>query len=121
MATWPATLPQAQFVGLADLKTSGMLRTQMDIGPAKSRRRFTATVRNVDVPIIVDNDHRETFDSFFDGTIGDGSLPFDWTDPVTDNVVSFRFRNAPSFRLLRGDPGRSKRHHIATLQLEILP
>ncbi len=45
MATWPATLPAPALSSLRETPPDNLIRTQMDKGPAKVRRRTTANVR----------------------------------------------------------------------------
>ena len=52
-APWPPSLPQNQFIGVADTRDKGAVRTTMDAGPAKMRRRFSAVVRAISCPIML--------------------------------------------------------------------
>ena len=120
MVAWPPTLPQKQFLGLRDERQSGRLRTSMDTGPAKQRRRFTAATRNIGVPIVLDGAQRQTFDTFFITTLEEGVLSFDWEDPVDDTTISMRFISFPPFELISGGIP-DERMWQAVMTLEILP
>lgn len=120
MATWPGALPQDQFIGLNDTRQPAVVRSQPDTGPAKMRRRFTAAPRFLTVPIVLDGSQRQTFDTFFITTIKEGSLTFDWEDPVDDTTVTFRFRTPPRFELVVGDSDVNKRVWRTNMELEIL-
>lgn len=125
MATWPASLPQKQFLGLTERDQDAVLRTAMDAGPPTRRNRFTSITREVNVPIVVTGTQKQTFDTFFRTTLANGALEFDWEDPVTDATVSFAFRSPPRWTLTRGgDPSgdpTADRIWTATLELEIQP
>lgn len=120
MTAWPASLPQSQFRGLTDKRQKAVLRTPMDAGPAIVRRRFTAVYREVVTRIVLNGTQRQTFDTFFITTLKEGSLPFDWTDPVDDTTVSFRFKEEPEWTMRRGGT-TANRIWEATLSFEILP
>lgn len=122
MVAWPATLPQEQFVGLAEQRQDARLRTQMDQGPPKMRRRFTAAVKRFTVPIVLTGAQKQAFDVFYATTLQAGVLPFDWEDPTTDITVSMRFADdVPQFVLARGGAAGGDRVWTGSLGLEILP
>jgi hypothetical protein len=118
-ATWPGTLPIDHFLRLRDKMQSNRVRTAMDGGPAKQRRRFTSNVRFVQEAITLTNTQRVTFDTFYGTTLGDGVDEFNWIDPQGTGSVEFRFTADPQFTSvgLRSD-GPVWR---TTLPLEILP
>ncbi len=114
-ATWPVTLPDDVLQGYLEGFGETLLRTTMDAGPAKQRRRFTAVARPFQVTIELTRDQVAIFDDFFTTTLAGGSLAFDWTHPRTGAAVEFRFTEEPDLR-----------HHVgnlwrAPLKLEILP
>lgn len=121
MATWPGTLPQSQFVGLIDQDVDAVLRTPMDQGPPTRRRKYAAIVREVDVPIVLTGTQRIAFDTFYRTTLRNGSLAFDWEDPVTDVTISFAFRAPPRWLLDRGGSSTANRIWSTTLQLQVQP
>jgi hypothetical protein len=117
---WPASLPQNQFTGLSEQRGSAMLRTAMETGPAKSRPRFSKASRNFKIPLTLTGAQRVTFDSFFRMTLYEGSIPFLWTDPVTDSTLVFRFVKPPAWSLEAGGT-TNLRVWKTTLELEVLP
>lgn len=120
MATWPASLPQKQFLGLTVQDQDAVLRTPMDGGPPTRRARFTARVRKVSCPIKINGTQLQTFETFYHTTLEAGSQEFDWEDPITDATVSFAFTAPPRWAISRGGvPG--SRIWSATLELEIQP
>ncbi|MDX1539980.1 MAG: hypothetical protein R3349_01120 [Geminicoccaceae bacterium] len=128
MATWPG-LPFPQKLARDSLSVdyqSPVLRTENDIGPAKTRLRFTAAVRRIRGRLPpVDGTQLATFRTFYETTIAYGALSFDWTDPLDESTRAFRMIEAPGISLARPgtvSPGASiHRLWIITLQMEILP
>lgn len=115
-ATWPATLPSYPLVeGYEERAPATMLRTEMDAGPAKVRRRFTAGVRVLTLEVGLTTEQTETLDAFFVDTLQGGTLPFDWVHPRTQDPATFRFTAEPEYEPLGGEMW------IAVLPLEILP
>ena len=116
MSTWPATLPQKpQAQGFSEETPALTVRTEMDAGAAKVRRRFTAGVRNLNMTFELDNAQVATFDTFYTDTIKSGALPFDFPDPRTGNTVKVRMVNQPNYQSLGG------LHFTVNLKMEILP
>lgn len=114
-AVWPLGLPQDVLQGWDKGLESGLLRTSMDQGPAKQRRRFTATARPYSVTVQLTKTEVTTFETFFDETINGGADVFDWVDPRTQTAVTFRFIKEPTERHVDGETYR------IPLQLEVLP
>lgn len=91
--TWPAELPPVlRLDGLSGQKTKNVVRTQMDAGPQKIRRRYTISSKNFEGSIIVTEAQREILEYFYDNTIGGGALRFVMKDPQTLIPSEFRFR-----------------------------
>jgi len=117
---WPIDLP-GQFEGLTEQPQPNVVRTASDIGPAKARRRFTAAVKNYVIPMELKGDEKKLFDTFYHTTLVDGTLPFEWEDPVDDSTVTFRFVKAPKFTLEVGARDSDTRVWTGQLELEVLP
>ena len=121
MVAWPASLPQEQFLDTSYKRRDVRLRTQTDTGPGKVRRKFTAAAADVVVPLVVNGAQRQAFDDFYETTLQEGSLPFDWEDPVTDAMVVFRFKPpVPEWEMVLGGL-TGLRLWRAVLNLEIVP
>jgi hypothetical protein len=113
---WPATLPQClEVIGYGTALQSNLLRTAMDTGPAKVRRRSTAGVRPVTGRITVDKTDLATLVAFFDDSTLSGAIRFAWTDPDTGAAVEMRFVSPPQWTA----HGAGK--YLVALDLEILP
>jgi hypothetical protein len=122
MVDWPSTLPQNM---LLDEYSSGMpentLRSSMDTGPAKVRRRSSAQPKRRVGKIFVTDDELDDFKDWYTDDIVDGSLRFDWVDP-DDGVtaVEMRFVEAPTWAPVDNDPITGTYWEVM-LDLEILP
>jgi len=92
-----------------------VVRTEMDAGPAKLRRRFTAGVRKFQVPLVLSDAQVQALDNFFVTDTAGGSLRFDYMHPRTGAVIKCRFVAPPEYDLVAPSKWR------ATLSLEVLP
>ena len=121
--TWPATLPQRlQEQGYKETFPKTIIRTQMDAGPAKVRRRTSANVRLIEGTLILTSAQVEILDDFYNGsdsateTVG-GSITFDWKHPryPDGDDVEMRFVEPPDVAAIGGN------YYSAALKLEIMP
>ena len=124
MVDWPSTLP-GFLSGIGDQKGKTKARSEVDVGPAIVRKRYTAAVRNLDFPMKMDNDQRAIFDAFYSDDLDEGTLAFNWIDPVSMATVSMRFRSedAPKWNgsgAYDPDPDADVRVWQATFEMEIL-
>lgn len=117
MPTWPDTLPEIELDGYQEQEQSGAIRTDMDSGPAFQRQRFSATTTRISASITVTADQYATLKQFRNFDCAQGSIPFDWVHPITDEPVTMRFvvGNQLSISALGND------QYKVNLSLEILP
>ncbi len=116
MVAWPATLPQTPLIGgYKETVPDLALRTQMDTGPAKVRRRATAGVRPFQWPAILTTAQVATLDTFYVTTLNSGALPFTVNHPRTTVSESWRIVEPPEYVPLSGSL------HRVNLKMEILP
>lgn len=120
MAAWPGSLPQYLEIGLQDTRQKGFLRSPVDAGPSKQRKRFTATTRGMAGTMLFTTAQRATFETFYTTTINEGADEFTMSDPLDASTVSVRFVEPPQFRALAGGPSGAALWR-ASLSLEILP
>lgn len=115
--SWPAELPQLVLQdGYQETMPNTRLRTQMDQGPAKVRRRFSAGVRPFSLLLDMSSAQVAIFDTFYNTTLEGGSLSFSWKHPRTGANVTFRFGgDDPTITSAGGD------RYSAAIKLEILP
>lgn len=116
-ATWPTGLPQfVQEGGFSESLPDQNIETPMQSGPAKSRRRFTADMRPLQVQILCTPAQVDLFETFFLTTLRGGSLPFDWVNPRTQVAATYRFRRPPpSYAVVGGV------NVMITMRLERIP
>ena len=120
---WPPSLPQDHFIGLTTALPDVLIRTKMDAGPDKVRRRFTGNARPVRTFFVGTETQVKTFRDFFNTTLKGGSLSFEWDDPIGDATVLFRFKAPPppTITLLVGNTDHALAKWRVDLELEILP
>ena len=114
---WPSTLPQMPVAdGVSYRPWNNVVRSQMDAGTAKVRRRFTAVGDDVRLAVVVDKAQAETLDAFYSTTLKT-VLPFTWKHfrkpgyPACD----YRFKSPPEYTPIGGGLWRVE------LDLERLP
>lgn len=99
MVDWPVTLPQSPLVaGYQEQPENTMLRTDMETGAAKQRRRFTAAPRNIAMSIMLTDAQMDIFEDFFFNDIKGGSISFEWVHPRTGDPATFRFTQMPTYQ-----------------------
>lgn len=97
--------------------TSNIIRTQMDAGVAKTRRRFTAVPEVVTFTLLLSPAQVQTLQDFVAITLKD-VLPFDWKElrkPNDETPVTFRFLSRPRFT-----PSEVEGLWRADIELELL-
>jgi len=115
MADWPATL-YGHIIdgGFTETPPQNVLRTQMDAGPAKLRRRSTAAVRPMSLTLFLTKALVATFDTFYVSTIASGATEFNMYHPRTLVTGVYRIVNQPMYTPM--DEGYSVK-----VDLELLP
>jgi len=87
---WPVDLPDC-LESWQETERESITRTNMDAGPPKVRRRFTAPMREMRCTMVLRADQYETFRDFFDIELAQGINWHTFRHPYTGNVESFRF------------------------------
>lgn len=114
MAVWPAGLPQnLQQSGFTNTLPDNVIRSQMEVGPDKARRRDVSAPEPVAGTIIVDETQYDLLVAFFNTTIAGGALPFDWVHPITGVAAEMRITGPPQITARSGD------YYDVKLSLEI--
>lgn len=115
-AVYPAGLPQyVETSGYAEGQPALVLRTPMEVGAAKVRRKATTAPRPFKLPVLLDGAQVGTFEDFVHGSLRGGEEPFDWVHPRTRASTTFRFRKPFTLAALGGPLWR------ATMDLWLLP
>jgi len=92
---WPSDLDlQLDISGYLRQPEDGTVRTEMDSGPGKARQRDTSMPEDIDGVLHCNATERATFWFFFKDTLGQGTMPFNWLDPVTLDAVEMEFRDS---------------------------
>jgi len=73
----------------------GTIRSQPEEGPLMTRRRYTKIRKFAKLSIWVTKEQYDTFYNFYNISIAGGSLPFDWSDPITETPAEMLFMKAP--------------------------
>jgi hypothetical protein len=90
--SWPAELPAALLLeGLSAKQESGVIRTQMDAGPKKARRRYTANTKTFTGKMLLTASQRTLLEQFYHAALADGVLRFNFADPFSLETREFRF------------------------------
>lgn len=114
MSAWADTLPATPIaMGHNDTRAEGVLRTEMDTGPAKTRVRFTAVPRYLTYQFYLTTTQKTACDTFYYTTVGmTGSFTF--TDPMTAASLTCTFLAPPTYAV-------HGLGYIATVQFEVAP
>lgn len=104
MATWPSSLPQ-EFPeeGFSLTLPDNLLRTTMDVGPAKVRRRTTSNVTKVQGSMLLSTTDLAAFQTFYITTLSYGVTQFTWVHPITGVACDMRFTEPPKYSPASGD------------------
>lgn len=117
MASWPATLPDfTNFLqdSYTEALADNVIRTDMEIGPAKVRRRSSAAPQLIEGRLRLKTAQLTVFKTFYEDTIFFGALAFDAVHPRTAAAISARFAVVPQISASGID-------WIAALKIEVLP
>ena len=105
MSVWPIALQQKlNRAGFQKNYGDTRVATEMDVGPDKVRSRYTRGVDSYECEVWLDMSEVATFETFYKTTLGNGTLPFEFPDPITQVVTEFRFKpkTSPVIRPLGG-------------------
>lgn len=90
-AIWPLALPQKpQRSGYSKKIPNNLIRSDMDTGPAKVRRRGGAKPEQVTGTYILTSEQLAVLETFVKETIAGGALCFDYPHPQTGAHVRAR-------------------------------
>lgn len=92
-----------------------VIRSDMDVGPAKVRRRYTATIKQYGLRMVLTKAQIATLETFIDSTLGGGALTFDWVDHRTGAAATYRFIGRPAYQTIGAE------YWSADMALELLP
>ncbi len=90
-ATWPSTTAQAPIFGMREQRQRNVVAFKPDSGNPKIRRRSTAVCVDTLATFRMDDTELAAFKTFYETTLFDGTLPFDWAHPVTGVTYTWMF------------------------------
>lgn len=115
MVAWPTDRQFCPLKGsFQESPPENAIRSSMDKGPDKVRRRTTANVRNIAFRLYLSPDNVQVLDNFFENLTFSGAIEFDYNHPRTGQAVKARFVQPPSYS------DRSTGYDVS-VSLEILP
>ena len=115
---WPAQLPQElSQSGYQEGLASNIIRSQVDSGPEKRRKRFTAATRPLQGQMQMTRAQLNTLETFFNETVNYGANAFDFPKPGFEDGSTYcvAFRAPPNWINVGGDVYR------VSLDFEIQP
>ena len=113
--TWPAALRDLWLKdGFREVPPKNMLRTAMDVGPPKVRRRTTANIRAFFGQMFLTPALVTVLDDFFVTSTKSGTLTIELKHPRTGATGTYRFVKEPQY-------ASHNEGFLASIQLELLP
>jgi hypothetical protein len=91
MPTWPASLTTFIVEGYQETTDDIILRTTMDAGNVKTRRRFTAAYDKIRGDTVWTDAQLATWMTWFKNDIQNGALSFDMPHPRTKLQILVRY------------------------------
>lgn len=116
MATWPATLPAPAINSFREKPPNNTIRSTMDKGPAKVRRRTTANTRPISFTLKLTPEQTQALDDFYEIETFSGADEFDYVHPRTGENVTARFVSEPDYSEVEGGI-----IYTCSISLEIMP
>jgi len=96
---WPASLPDCP-QSWQETEIDVLIRTEMDVGIEKTRRRYTGKRMAVQVSWTITANLYHVFIDFFETTLKQGIDTFDYDHPITKVATEYRFTEPPSISFL---------------------
>lgn len=112
MASFPASLPKPALNSFKETPPDNVMRSNMDKGPAKTRRRSTANVRPLEFSLKLSDEQTQILDDFYTMISGD---EFDYIHPRTGANVKARFTKMPQYFEQDGA------FYLCPISLEVMP
>ena len=100
---WPTTLQQLMNeANFGNEFGDTVLRSDMEVGPPKTRRRNTRGYDNFTTSIELTVTQYNTFKTFYNTSLNGGVLAFEIEHPITRVLSEFKFAANPTVRSLGG-------------------
>ena len=93
---FPPTLSQCFIIaGFSYQQVPNTIRSEVEVGIAKVRRRYTKAITNITGSMVVDQLGVNTFQDFYDINLQSGVRRFIFQDPITKTDKEYRFISPP--------------------------
>lgn len=115
MPSWPVGLPSPLVNGFNETLPNNTIRTEMDVGAAKVRRRTTSNPYTLTVPYLLSSSQVDDLIDFYQTDTSYGAIAFDFIHPRSGDIVSCRFLSPPQLGTSNGS------YFPTSIQLEVLP
>lgn len=115
MAAWPYQLPPPALNTFREALPDNRLRSNMDKGPAKVRRRSTANIAPMSFSLNLTDSQWAILKTFFNDTTFGGTEVFDFDHPKTGEPLRCRFVEVPEAS------DREGVINIVPISLEVMP
>ena len=114
--TFPASLQdKVNQAGFSNQFGDTLIRSNVDIGFAKVRSRYTKGIDVFSVTITINKSDYTTVENFFKTTLKGGSLTFNYDHPFTEVETEFRFVEPPKITPIGG------KYFTVTMKWEEVP
>jgi len=95
---WPVSLQQVlNRDSFAISSAETILKSDMETGAPKRRRRFTKGVKDLTCSILVNGAGYSTLDTFYTTTLNGGIDSFEFIHPITSVLTLYKFNGPPKF------------------------
>lgn len=118
---WPTTLPQVpQFNGYKRSLPNNLIRSSMDTGSDKVRKRGRFKPEVVSATYLLDNAQKTTLENFVHDNLAEGAICFNWPHPELNKLVRARLK-AGNNGIFDIQPYSTSLMWQVSLELEIWP
>jgi len=117
---WPSSLIGVDVLdsGYSESPADNVIRSPMDVGPAKLRRRGTSMPQRISWQQILASTNVGSLDTFYITTLAYGSLDFTRVHPRTGSTATtMRFLSPPTYSVVKDSPG----NWVVSFDCEVLP
>lgn len=101
---WKEGLPECA-QSWEEMDEPNVIRTNVDVGPPKVRRRSTLQLRSVKVGWTMPAEKYELLMEFYETDCLQGINEFEYAHPVTKAVNRYRFSGSPKITMIKGKVG----------------
>ena len=112
--TWPSALRDLWLRNaFQEVLPKNIVRTEMDQGPPKVRRRSTSNIGKIRGQMFLTAALATSLDTFFNTTTNSGALTIEMKHPRTGTTGTYQFSNEPSYTALN-------QGYITTIEMDLI-